>query len=130
MGFILALHGEVRWLVVLVAAIAIIKYTVGYFTKSSYSKLDRQLMIGYALLLVLNLVLGLILLVGLGGGWPANRLEHAATMILAIVIAARASSWAKLKDAQIKYRNNLIVLVLSLALIFVGVIRLRGGWIW
>lgn len=130
MGFVLTLHGEIRWIVALLAAVLIVKNILGMVQGSPYTKLDRQLMIGYAFSLVINFILGLILLIGLGGGLPTNRLEHAVTMLIAIVVAARASKWAKLEDVSVIYRNNLIVLVISIALIAIGVIRLRGGWVW
>lgn len=130
MGFILTLHGEIRWIVALLAIVLLIKNTLGLVQASPYTKLDRQLMIGYAFALLINFVLGLILLFGLGGGLPAYRLEHAVTMLIAIVVAAMASRWAKLEDVKTIYRNNLIVVGVSLLLIVLGVLRLRGGWTW
>lgn len=130
MGFILTFHGEIRWLVGLLAAVILVKNAIGLVQKRPYTKLDRQLMIGFAALMGLNLLLGLILLFGLGGGFPPNRIEHVVTMLLAIGIAASSSRWAKLSDSSIIYRNNLIVIGISLLLVFVGVMRLRGGWVW
>jgi hypothetical protein len=75
-----------------------------------------------------NVLLGLILLFFYGGGFTANRIEHAVTMILAAVAAHLNMLWRNSPDSQVKFRNNLIVVVISLILVAVGVIRLRGGW--
>ncbi len=80
-------------------------------------------------LLDLNLLLGLILLVGLGGGLPMPRVEHATTMFLAIVMAHLSALWRRSDDPVKKFRNNLVVVVVALALVALGVLRLRGGWI-
>lgn len=130
MGFILNFHGEIRWLIAILAIVILVKNGIGLVQTQPYTKLDRQLMIGYAALMGVNLILGLILLFGLGGGFPANRIEHVVTMLLAIGIAAMSSRWSRLEDAATIYRNNLIVIGVSLLLVFIGVVRLRGGWVW
>jgi hypothetical protein len=130
MGSILAIHGELRWFVVLLAVVIIVKNVWGLVQKRPYTKLDRMLMIGFAALMGLNLLMGLILLFGLGGGLPTYRLEHALTMLVAIGVAASASRWAKHSDSMIIYRNNLIVMGISIVLVVVGVMSLRGGWVW
>jgi len=128
MNFVLTLHGEVRWLVALVAVVAIVKFAIGWLGKKEYTSLDRRLMSGLTILMDVNLLLGLILLFGLGGGFPMHRVEHAATMFLAIVAAHSSAAWRKSDDAQKKFRNNLIVVVVAMALVFTAVTRLRGGW--
>lgn len=129
MGFLLTLHGEVRWLLALLAVIAIVKFAVGFIRKQEYKGLDRGLMSGYTILMDINLLMGLILLFGLGGGFPMARIEHATTMILAVGIAHSNAAWRKSDDDQKKFRNNLIVVLVSIALIVVGVLRLRGSWV-
>lgn len=128
MNFVLTLHGDIRWLVALVAVAAIVKFAVGWLGKKEYTPLDRRLMSGLTILMDVNLLLGLILLFGLGGGFPMNRIEHATTMFLAIVVMHSSAAWRKSDDAQKKFRNNLIAVVVALALVFTAVIRLRGGW--
>ncbi|GAB4274345.1 MAG: hypothetical protein Kow0080_22630 [Candidatus Promineifilaceae bacterium] len=129
MNFVLTLHGEVRWLVALVAVVAVVKFAIGWLGKKEYTSLDRRLMSAVTILMDINLLLGLILLFGLGGGFPMNRVEHATTMFLAVVVAHSSAAWRKSDDAQKKFRNNLIAVVVALALVFTAVIRLRGGWI-
>ena len=127
--FLLTLHGEIRWLVALVAVVAIVKYGLGLWQKQSYGPMDRGLIAAFTGLLDLNFLLGLILLFGLGGGFPMHRIEHAVTMLLAVIVAHSSAAWCKSDDATRKFRNNLIVIVLALVLVVVGVIRLRGGWV-
>lgn len=129
MGFLMTLHGEVRWLVALVAVIAIVKFALGLIQKRPYTGMDRGLMSGFTGLLDLNLLMGLILLFWPGMGFGMHRIEHATTMILAVAVAHSSAAWRKSDDAQKKFRNNLIVIVVALALVFVGVLRLRGGWL-
>ena len=65
----------------------------------------------------------------LPGGFPRHRLEHAFIMIIAIVVAHLSIRWRNADDPARIFRNNLIVIVIALALIFIGVTMLRGGWI-
>lgn len=128
MSTIITIHGLIRWLVALVAVVAIVRFALGWLQQMDDSNLDRGLMSAYTGLLDLNFLLGLVILV-FGGGFTGQRLEHAATMLIAIAIAHSAAAWRKSEDAQKKFRNNLAVVVVSLIFVFVGVVRLRGGWI-
>ncbi|HEX6383151.1 MAG TPA: hypothetical protein VF177_00640 [Anaerolineae bacterium] len=129
MEFLLRLHGEIRWLVALVAIIAIVRYALALLQNQAYRSMDRGLMAGFTGLLDLNFLLGLILLFGLGGGFPAYRIEHAVTMLLAVIVAHASAAWRKSDNDARKFRNNLIVIGVALALVIVGVVRLRGGWV-
>ena len=119
MGFVLTLHGLVRWLAAIVAIVAIVKFALGLIQKQSYTSMDRGLMAGYTGILDLNLLLGLILLI-FGGGFSGPRIEHTTTMVIAIVIAHSSAAWKKSDSASKKFRNNLIVVLLSIIFIFYG----------
>ncbi|UCC50173.1 MAG: hypothetical protein JSV68_13775 [Anaerolineaceae bacterium] len=129
MDLILTLHGLLRWLVAIAGIIAIIKFAIGWLTKAEYQPIDKRIMSLFTISLDINLLLGLILLFGLGGGFPPNRLEHATTMILAVIVAHLSAIWRKSPNSAVKFRNNLIVVVIALLLVFMGVMRLRGGWL-
>lgn len=129
MQFLLTLHGEVRWLVALVGLAAVVRFAYGSFARGRFGGLDRGLMAGFTGLLDLNLLLGLILLFGLPGGLLRPRLEHAATMVLAVVAAHLSAIWRRSDDDARKFRNNLLVVVIALGLVAVGVLHLRGSWI-
>lgn len=129
MDFILTIHGLMRWLVAIAGLIAIIKFAYGWLSKADYTPLDKRIMSIFTILLDINVLLGLILLFGLEGGLTPNRIEHATTMILAAVTAHLSAFWRKSPNSATKFRNNLIVVVIALLFIFMGVSRMRGGWV-
>jgi hypothetical protein len=71
--------------------------------------------------------MGIILLIGLGQGFPRYRIEHGVTMLVAAVAAHMTAKWKKL-DGPTRARNSFIALLIATLLIFVGVMRLPGGW--
>ena len=129
MQFLLTFHGEMRWLVVLAALLVAGRSLIGLLRKLEFGKADRILMSVLVGLLDLNLLLGLVLLWGWPGGLASYRLEHAVTMILAVVAAHSWAAWRKSADSRTKFRNNLLVVIGVLVLVFVGVTRLRGGFV-
>jgi hypothetical protein len=130
MSFLLTLHGEIRWLVALAGLAVIARSLLGWARGATFGTGDRVLMSGFTTLLDVNLLLGLILLFRLPGGFTANRLEHAVTMLAAVLTAHAWVAWKKSDDASRKFRNNLFVAVAVLALVALGVLRLRGGWLY
>ena len=116
-------------MVALIAVIAIVKFAVGWMRRAEFKRIDRGLMMAFTGLLDLNLLLGATLLVGLGGGLLPNRIEHAATMLLAIITAHTTAIWRRSDDSIKKFRGNLIAIVVALVFVIVGVIRLRAGWV-
>lgn len=128
MGYLLTIHGLIRWVVALVAIVAIIRSVMGLIQKQTYTSRDRGLISVYTIVMDINLLLGLILLFGMGGGFPMTRIEHATTMIIAIVVAHSTAAWRKSDDSAKKFRNNLIAVVVSLVFVVMAVIRLREGW--
>jgi len=121
------IHGEVRWLVAIVAVIVIIKFAIGLIQKSEYKSMDRGLMSGLVGLIDINFLLGLILLFSLGFD-SRTRLEHAGTMFVAVLLAHSNAAWRKSEDSAKKFRNNLILVIVVLALVFAGVTVIRGGF--
>lgn len=117
MDFVLTLHSAVRWLVAGIAVLAIVRFAWGWLRQQEYASVDRGLMLAYTTALDLNLLLGFILLFGLGGGFPGERIVHGLTMLLAILIAHTNAAWRQSAAAPRKFRNNLLVVIISLALI-------------
>jgi len=120
-------HGDIRWLVAIVAAAVVIKFLIGWLGKKQYAPLDKTLLLVYTILMDINVLLGLILLF-FAGGFSGTRLEHATTMVLAAIAAHMTAVWRKSTDSPTKYRNQLLMVALSLLLVVMGVIRLRGGF--
>ncbi|MBP6017222.1 MAG: hypothetical protein KA586_10925 [Candidatus Promineofilum sp.] len=127
MDTLMTIHGEIRWLVVLVAAVVVVKFVIGWLGKRPYAAIDRTLLMIFTILLDINVLLGLILLF-FGGGFSGPRLEHATTMILAVIAAHMSAMWRNTADSSIKYRNQMLMVVLALVLVIFGVLRLRGGF--
>jgi len=127
MGMLMTIHGELRWLVVLAALIVIIKFLIGWLGKREYTSLDQKLLMVFTILLDINVLLGLIILF-FGGGFTGPRLEHATTMILAAIAAHMTAIWRRSTDSSLKFRNQLLMVVLAVILVIFGVIRLRDGF--
>lgn len=127
MPLLMTIHGEIRWLVALAALVVIVKFLMGWLGKREYTSLDRTLLTVLTISLDVNVLLGLILLL-FGGGFSGPRLEHATTMLLAAIAAHMTAIWRRSTDSPTKYRNQLLLVLLALALVFMGVWRLRGGF--
>jgi hypothetical protein len=127
MNVVLMVHSIVRWLVVLVAVVAAVRFVLVMASKAQSSGMDRGLMSGYTGLLDLNVLLGLILIIGLSE-WEAVQIEHAVTNIIAVVVAHIFAQRAKkMEDAKLKARTSLLGVVISILIIVVGVAFI-GGW--
>ncbi len=126
MSLLLTIHGELRWLVALAGLIVIVKFLIGWLGKREYKSLDRTLLMVFTILLDINVLLGLIILL-FGGVFNGPRLEHATTMLLATIAAHLTARFRGAPDA-LRFRNQLLLVLLALALVLLGVIRLRGGF--
>lgn len=129
MNFLLELHSILRWVIVVIGILAILKFTYGLLRKSKFSKMDRSLSAGFSGLMDLQVTLGFIyfFITGLGGaGWPMFRIEHLTIMLLAAV-AGHAPAIFK-KRGWNPYALGLGAIVVAMLLVYVGVMRLPGGW--
>jgi hypothetical protein len=129
MNILLMAHSGLRWLVLLVAVIAIVKFLIGWLARGQFKAMDRGLMAGFTGLMDLQATLGIILLLwgGLAGlGFPRYRLEHGLIMILAAVVAHLSTRWKSAEDS-VRFRNYLFLIVGSLILVLVGISMLPGG---
>lgn len=130
MSMILVIHSHTRWLVILVALIAVVKFTVGWLRGGAFKGMDRGLAAGFSGLMDLQATLGLVFLIwnGLAGtGFPMYRIEHAVIMVLAATAGHLPARWKNFPDA-LRYRNTLFSIVAALVLVYLGVARLPGGW--
>lgn len=132
MDILLVIHSHTRWLILLVAILAIVKFAVGWLRGSAFKGMDRGLAAGFSGLMDLQATIGLIFLIWtsvVGVPFTPNRMEHATTMIIAAVLGHLPARWKNSPDA-IRFRNTLFCIVGALVLVFMGVVRLRGGWTW
>jgi hypothetical protein len=129
MLILLEIHSIVRWLIIVVGVVAILKFIFGLARKSAFDKMDPGLSAGFSGLMDLQVTLGLLyfLITGFGGvGFPLFRIEHIIVMFLAAV-AGHAPAMFK-KRPWSKYAVGLGAIVMALLLVYVGVMRLPGGW--
>ena len=130
MQILLMIHSILRWLIVIVAVIAAVKFALGWLRGGTFQSMDRGLASGFSGLMDLQATLGLILFIwgGIAGaGFPMFRIEHAITMIVAAVVAHLHVIW-KNADDKIRFRNSLFIILDVLIIVLIGVARLPGGW--
>jgi uncharacterized membrane protein YecN with MAPEG domain len=128
MLILLEIHSILRWVIVAVGFIAILKFLIGMARKSSFGKMDRGLSSGFSGLMDLQVTLGLLyfLITGFGGvGFPIFRIEHLVTMLIAAAVAHAPSMF---KKAVNKHAVAFYAILGALILIVIGVYRLPGGW--
>lgn len=126
MDIIRTIHGELRWILALVALVVLVKFLIGWLARQDYKSLDRTLLLIYTTLMDINLLLGLGLLLFLPNSFTITyRIEHAVTMILAVAAAHMTAIWRKNPDSTVKFRNQFFMVLLSAVILVLGVIRLR-----
>jgi hypothetical protein len=117
------IHSLVRWLIVIIAAVAAVKFGLGWYRGDKFQSMDRGLAAGFSGMLDLQVTLGLIYFIWDGiavEGFPAFRIEHAIIMIVAAVVAHLHVMWKDTED-KIRFRNSLFIVLDVLILIFIGV---------
>lgn len=132
MSIFLVIHSHFRWIVLLVAVIAVVKFAIGWLRGGAFKGMDRGLAAAFSGTMDLQATMGLIVLLWLGftdggGGFPRERLEHGFTMIIAAVLGHLPARWKNAAD-NIRFRNTLFCIVGALLLIYFGVASLPGGW--
>lgn len=129
MNILFMTHSGLRWLILLVAAIAIVRFALGWLQGGEFKGMDRGLTAGFSGLMDLQVTLGIIFLLWngfTGTGFPAYRIEHGIAMILAAVVAHLPARW-KNADSKNRFRNTLFTVIGSVLLVIVGLTMLPGG---
>jgi hypothetical protein len=129
MDILLMLHSILRWIILLIAVIAIVKFALGWLQGGAFKGMDRGLMSGFSGLMDLQVTLGIVLLLWsgfTGDGFPIARIAHGVTMIIAAVVAHLSARW-KNADDKTRFRNNLFVIIAALVLVMIGIAFLAGG---
>jgi len=132
MEFVITLHSIIRWVVVAAAVVALVLSLVTWLRNEQNGQADRKAMAAFTGTLDLQLLLGIILLLWAGfsrggGGFPRYRLEHAVTMVIAVILAHLSALW-KRRVPAVRARNSFFLIIVVLALIWAGVNRLPQGW--
>lgn len=132
---LLYIHSYIRWILLAVLAIALVKHVIGWVTKAEeYDAMSRGITSAMAGLMDLNVLIGLVQLAirwqdYAGADNLMPYLEHTGTLIVAAVLGHLPSLW-KEKPAVIRYRNISIVVVFVTLLIVAAVMSLPGSrWV-
>ena len=136
-AFILAVHNILRWVVLILLILALVRAFWGWFGRREWTSTDRKVGMFYSVSLDVELLLGLILYFVLSpitklafsdiGAALANTdlrffvFEHMLMMVLAVVFAHVGVAAAKRADESIqKHRRTAIWFGLSLLAILLG----------
>ena len=126
MTTILLIHSLLRWLIILLAIVAIIKFTLGWLQNQEFQKADRAIMGSFVGFIDLQLLIGLILLIGYGS-YTRHQFEHLFTMVILLLVVHLLPRRWRDAPAAIRFRNNLGVIIAALVLIVLGVMVLPGN---
>ena len=135
---VLTLHSLVRWAIVIVGVVAVVRAFVGWRGNKPWAQLDDRLGLGFTSTMDLNLLLGLLLYfvlspittgalrdMGAAMGNSVTRyfaVEHILLMIIAVVVAhiGRARSKKAASDAG-KHKQAAIFFTVSLVLVLLAI---------
>jgi Ca2+/Na+ antiporter len=135
MGWLIEVHGALRWLVAL-ALLALIIGTVAVIATRRWQKWIPWAIRSAVLLVTIQFVLGLVLLINdsIAAGWQMHALrlqyEHAVTMLLALGAVHMLPRAARAAEPRVRGRRVLLLALIAALLVAVGVIRLRGAAYW
>jgi len=127
-------HSGLRWLVLVIVIVLVIKSAIGFFAGGKYQKLDNILSASFVGLMHLQLLLGLIIYFFLSPITtqfsfnmkdPVVRfwsVEHLALMLIAIIAAQVGRTISKKSDdASVKFRFQLTFYGIALILMLIGI---------
>jgi len=140
--FVLAIHNIVRWVVLILGIIVVVRGLLGWFGKREWSTTDRKLGVYFTSSIDVQLLVGLILYVFLSplttsafrdfGAVMSNdglrffAVEHAFLMVLAVVFAHLGGVYSKRASAsKDKFRMAVIWYGLALIAVLLGMPWMR-----
>ncbi|HXF61641.1 MAG TPA: hypothetical protein VNK95_08490 [Caldilineaceae bacterium] len=131
MGFVIfEAHSGWRYVVILVAVLAILKYLIGWLGRGRWSNLDRWLGLLTPVTLDIQFLLGLILWITQARWTGADVLrswEHPVTMIITVALAHM--TWNRVKRAGAdadKYRSGAIGFLITGIVLALGIARITS----
>lgn len=122
------LHGWTRWILIIVAAVALVTFALGLLQGKPWTKRAHQLLNAYGSIFGLQWLFGLVLLIAWGSMTTFSQRhlwEHLAVQTVAMFVANMHHMWRRreMPDSK-RWRNGLLVLVVSLILAVVGILAL------
>ena len=125
-------HSGWRYVVILVAIVAIAKFLIGWLANQQWSKFDRVLSVLFPVSIDIQWLLGLLLYVLAPQAWFHGRgsvtfWEHFTIMTLAVAAAHYGSIRArKQPEAVDRFRTLAIWSIVASVLVGLGVARITG----
>ena len=132
-GTIGLVHGELRWLFLLAALAGVIRSAVALARGSEFGRVDRIIRAAYNGLLDLQALYGFGLMIylvakfGVAPLWP-RRVLHPIVMLIAVIMAHAARAFGRADD-QSQLRAQLVGYLVSLVIVFGGVLIVQGSWL-
>jgi hypothetical protein len=130
MEILVSIHGLLRWAIAILAVVVLVKYGIGWLGKRPFTPLGKQLGSAYAWTMTVQFVLGLINIIYYivaGIFRPGQHIEHAFYGLIAVALAHMTAMFKNQPDDK-RFRNAFFLVLLSLLVILLSVMRLRGGW--
>lgn len=130
MDLILTFHSIIRWIIMVVAVLAIVKFAIGWAGNSLFKAMDRGLASGFSGLMDLQVLLGLIYFIWNGiavTGFPFYRILHMIIMLGAVAVAHLPARFKTLTD-KLRFQYSVLAIIASLVLVVIGVSILPNGW--
>jgi hypothetical protein len=121
------LHSAVRWLVVVITVALLVKLVIGLVTGGAFDGLARGLTRAFSIATGVQWLIGIVLFLVFGSFDIRYRWEHAIVMTVAVALAGMTSRWKDAPDSK-RYQMTLLIVVIVLALVYVGVALLPQGW--
>jgi len=136
-NFVLSVHNILRWIVLILLLVALVRAFWGWFGKKEWTPTDKKVGMFYSVSLDIQLLLGLLLYFVLspitkssfndfGAAMASSDLrffvfEHVLMMVLAVIFAHVGVVAAKrAEESIIKHRRTAIWFTLSLIVILLG----------
>lgn len=137
-SLVVTLHSLVRWAIVIVGVVAVVRAWIGWRGNKPWAQLDDRLGLGFTTVMDLNLLLGLLLyfvfspittgafndFAGAMGnsGLRFYLVEHISVMIVAVIVAhigrsrskKAASDTGKFKQAAIFFTLAMVLVLLAI----------------
>jgi hypothetical protein len=124
--FLFNLHSGLRWIVLLLAIVALVMNIYALVSKRSPDdNLVKTSMRVWTISLDVQWLVGIILLLVMGL-FGRTQIEHAVANTLALIVAHSAVAFRK-RPAQTRLIANIATIVIALVIIVVAV-ALVGGW--
>lgn len=108
---LLHLHNTLRWLILLIALVALLKYFMGWFSRQNWKKPDNTLSLVFTVLMDIQLLTGLVLYF----------------FVSPITKAAFQDFGAAMKNADLRFYavEHLVMMLIAVALVHVGRVRAK-----